>query len=93
VPRADVDRPGAQLVSRQECSMSSVDDTSTTTDGSRPSSHTAADLGVDRASVQARQTEQHGGMKIGSACFGPARSSGRGPARVTAAVAAAAPRR
>ncbi|MBM9467092.1 hypothetical protein [Nakamurella leprariae] len=50
--------------------MSSVDDTSTTTDGSRPYSHTAADLGVDRASVQARETEKYGGVKIGSAFFG-----------------------
>ena len=39
-------------------------------DGSRPFQHVAADLGVDRESVHARESERYGGMKIGSAFFG-----------------------
>ena len=40
------------------------------TSGARPYSHVAADLGVDRASVTAREEERFGGVKIGSAFFG-----------------------
>ncbi|GAA2012622.1 hypothetical protein JL107_06205 [Nakamurella flavida] len=50
--------------------MSSIDDDRTTTDGARPFQHAAADLGVDRETVHARETEKYGGMKIGSAFFG-----------------------
>lgn len=49
--------------------MSTSDD-STPTDGSRPFQHAAADLGMDRESVHARESEKYGGMKIGSAFFG-----------------------
>ena len=38
--------------------------------GARPYGHLAADLGVDRASVKAREEERFGGLKIGSAFFG-----------------------
>lgn len=40
------------------------------TTGARPYQHVAADLGVDRESVQARQEERFGGFKFGSAFFG-----------------------
>ena len=38
--------------------------------GARPYGHIAADLGVDRESVRAREEERFGGLKIGSAFFG-----------------------
>ena len=38
--------------------------------GARPYGRVAADLGVDRASVRAREEERFGGLKIGSAFFG-----------------------
>ena len=38
--------------------------------GARPYGQLAADLGVDRASVKAREEERFGGLKIGSAFFG-----------------------
>lgn len=38
--------------------------------GARPYQHVAADLGVDRQAVQAREEERFGGMKLGSAFFG-----------------------
>ncbi len=40
------------------------------TSSARPMQQVAADLGVDRASVVAREKERFGGMKIGSAFFG-----------------------
>ena len=38
--------------------------------GSRSYGHVAADLGVDRATVKAREEERFGGLKVGSAFFG-----------------------
>ncbi|WP_166442290.1 hypothetical protein [Nakamurella flava] len=38
--------------------------------GARPYQHVAADLGVDRQAVQAREEERFGGIKFGSAFFG-----------------------
>jgi Na+/proline symporter len=38
--------------------------------GARPYQQVAADLGVDRRTVQAREEERFGGMKFGSAFFG-----------------------
>lgn len=38
--------------------------------GARPYGNVAADLGVDRESVRAREEERFGGLKIGSAFFG-----------------------
>lgn len=49
--------------------MTTSDD-STPTDGSRPFRHVAADLGMDRDSVHARESEKYGGIKIGAAFFG-----------------------
>jgi hypothetical protein len=45
-------------------------DLQTPASGARPYGHIAADLGVDRASVKAREEERFGGLKIGSAFFG-----------------------
>ena len=42
----------------------------TPTTGARPYGHIAADVGVDRATVKAREEEHFGGLKVGSAFFG-----------------------
>jgi len=45
-------------------------DLRTPASGARPYGRVAADLGVDRESVRAREEERFGGLKIGSAFFG-----------------------
>jgi hypothetical protein len=51
-------------------STTTAPDLQTPASGARPYSNVAADLGVDRASVKAREEERFGGLKIGSAFFG-----------------------
>jgi len=57
-------------VNRTTSRTTTTPDLVTPASGARPYGHIAADLGVDRESVTAREEERFGGLKIGSAFFG-----------------------
>ena len=65
---ADTDRFDADPVEIN--STTTTPELVTPASGSRSYGHVAADLGVDRATVKAREEERFGGLKVGSAFFG-----------------------
>ena len=68
---ADADRFDADPVEvTRTTSTTTTPELVTPASGSRSYGHVAADLGVDRATVKAREEERFGGLKVGSAFFG-----------------------